>query len=65
MRLFAVRCMFQAEKHTMPVHGVAICSDPDTPVTFIYPDGRPYKGEEIWNYKLNHLHPWTDLGEFT
>lgn len=64
MELFSIACSFQTHEGTEPIHGIAICTDPNTPVTFIYPNGKPYDdhGAGIWNYKLKHYEPWTKIG---
>lgn len=61
MLLYAIKCRFKATENSEPVDGLAICSDPDTPVTFIFPDGMPYTGKEIWNYRLSYHDPWAKL----
>ena len=58
MPLSVIACSFKTEQHGPVHHGLAVCSDPDTPVTFIYPDGKPFLGEIIWNFKLQHYMPW-------
>lgn len=57
--LYVIPCKFQPTEHSEPVSGLAICSDPDTPVTFILPNGLPYLGDVIWSYHLRHYSPWT------
>jgi len=63
MSLYAIKCRFKIDKDSYPIEGIAICSDPDTPVTFIHPDGKPYTGEGIWNYRLKHHAPWMKVLE--
>ncbi len=58
MSMYVIRCRFQIKQGSEVVEGFALCSDPDTPTTFIYPDRTPYIGEDIWNYKLIHYEPW-------
>ena len=58
--LFAIPCTWSPDRDTT-IRGLAICSDPDTPVTFLYPDGKPYLGNSIWAYKLQHYSPWAKL----
>lgn len=58
MELFAIRCRFKETKDSVLVDGMAICKDPDTPITFIYPNGEPYLGSDIWNYSLLREWPW-------
>lgn len=57
-QLYAIACDFCLEHNGPTHHGLAICSDPDTVVTFVFADGKPYKGEEVWTYKLRHFNPW-------
>lgn len=59
--LYAIACSFQTTKNAKPVNGLAICTDPDTPMTFIFPDGKPYNSDEIWSYKLHHFTPWAKI----
>lgn len=61
MSLYAIPCRFKTTKDSAPVEGIAICSDADTPVTFVYPDGKPYTGKEIWDYRLQHHMPWAEV----
>lgn len=61
MKLFVIQCTFTTvedgeAKET--VDGLAICRDPDTPETFIYPNGHPLNAWEIWSFKLHHNMPW-------
>lgn len=56
--MFVIACRFRTKKKGISVNGLAICSDPDTPVTFIYSDGKPYLGKDIWSYTLLHEEPW-------
>lgn len=56
--LYAIQCRFKITEHSDTIEGLAVCSDPDTPVTFIHPDGSPYTGEMVWNYRLAHFNPW-------
>ena len=58
-QLFTIQCRFQTHQHSTPVDGIAICSDPNTPITFIHPDGKPYLGKDIWTYNLRHHYPWS------
>lgn len=58
MQLYVIRCGFKIVQNQDMIEGLAICSDPATPVTFIYPDGKPYTGNEIWTYNLRHYSPW-------
>lgn len=58
MQLFVIQCSFQTKKDGTPIHGLAICSDADTPITFIYPNGKPLILAEIWKYNLKHHLPW-------
>lgn len=58
MTLYAITCNFQVTQNEAMVEGIAICSDPDTPITFIHPDGKPYTGDDIWDYRLKHFNPW-------
>jgi len=57
--LFTIPCWFIVKRNTKRIDGLAVCSDPDTPVTFIHPDGKPYNGKTIWSYGLKHYQPWT------
>ena len=61
MALFAIRCRFKPTESSKYVEGLAICSDADTPVTFIHPDGKPLICDEIWDYKLHHTSPWAQI----
>lgn len=61
MALFAIRCRFKPTKDSEYIEGMAICSDADTPVTFIHPDGLPLISDEIWDYKLEHGSPWAQI----
>jgi hypothetical protein len=61
MQVYAISCTFKPEKDSEPVLGLAICKDPDTPETFIYPNGRPLIADEIWSYKLHHTMPWSAI----
>lgn len=63
MTLYAIQCRFQVSEDSAKVDGIALCSDADTPVTFIYPDGKPYIGEDIWDYRLKHTYPWMKVLE--
>ena len=58
MKLYAIACTFQTTEGGEKFAGMAVCSDPDTPETFIFPDGSPYIGKEIWTYSLHHHQPW-------
>ncbi len=58
MQLCVIRCNFQPERDSATIEGLAICSDPDTPVTFIHADGSAYPGADIWTYRLLHYSPW-------
>lgn len=60
--LCVIQCMFQVSKDSEQIEGLAICSDADTPVTFVYPDGTIYTGEDIWIYTLHHYSPWMKFG---
>jgi hypothetical protein len=59
-KLYCIPCTWSPEEKII-VQGMAICSDPNTPVTFLYPSGEAYEGKEIWTYKLHHYRPWTML----
>ena len=59
--LFAIKCAFKPTQSSPAIIGLAICSDADTPVTFIHPDGTPYLEKEIWTYDLMHFSPWAKL----
>ena len=56
--MYFIACRFKINKTDDWVNGFAICSDPDTPETFIFPDGKPYTEVDIWDYKLQHTMPW-------
>lgn len=58
--LYAIPCTWSPEQGTI-VHGLAICQDPDTVATFLYPSGEAYTGAQVWNYKLHHMLPWARL----
>lgn len=58
MTLYAIKGCFKPSKNSEYIEGTAICSDPDTPVTFITQDGLPVSAETIWDYNLYHLAPW-------
>lgn len=58
MQLAVIQCRFQITEGSPVVDGLAICSNPDTPVTFIHTDGTPYTGKDIWTYNLLHYKPW-------
>lgn len=58
MQLYCISCTFQIERDSTPIEGIAICTDPDTPETFVYPDGKPYTGTDLWTYRLHHYSPW-------
>lgn len=60
--MYAIACWFQVAQNSEMLHGFAICSDADTPITFIYPNGEPYTGKDIWNYSLRHFEPWGKIG---
>ena len=60
-KLYAIACNFKPEQNGPWVQGMAICLDPDTPVTFICPNGKPYSSNEMWNYKLLHYKPWAKI----
>jgi len=59
--LYAIPCSFKSTKGSETEYGLAICSDPDTPITFIYANGSPVIGDIIWNYHLMHHSPWAKL----
>lgn len=61
MELCVIACRWQATKDSKPVDGIAICKDPDTPITFINQDGTPYLGDGIWTYRLLHHYPWASF----
>ncbi len=56
--LYVVNCTFLVKEDDPAVSGLAICSDPDTVVTFIMPDGQAVKSRTIWAYHLHHRTPW-------
>lgn len=56
--LYFIRCSFRPKKDSEPIYGFAICSDADTPVTFIHPDGTPLRSKVVWDYMLHHYSPW-------
>lgn len=59
MQLYAIACTFKLVKDGEEYNGLAICSDPDTPVTFVHSDGIAItEGDDIWNYQLHHHQPW-------
>ena len=60
--MYVIECSFTISEKSDPCQGIAICSDPDTPVTFVHSDGSPYNGESIWNYTLHHYKPWAKIG---
>lgn len=55
--MFLIRCHFRKAKEDTLLDGFAICSDPNTPITFIYPNGEAHIGD-IWSYYLRHFEPW-------
>lgn len=58
MPLYIIQCTWKISETALSDHGIAVCSDPDTPITFIDgASGKPYNGE-IWNYQLHHFRPW-------
>ena len=57
--LFVIPCTFQIDEEGPSYKGLAICSDPDTPETFIFEDGEPLLNKEIWSYNLHHHEPWS------
>lgn len=59
--LYFIPCRWQAEQYSPVVHGFAVCSDADTPITFLYPDGLPCISDLIWSYSLQHYSPWAKL----
>lgn len=56
--LYAISCWFKPFENSPKVYGLAICTDPDTPMTFIFPDGLALRTEGIYDYKLAHYYPW-------
>jgi hypothetical protein len=51
-KLYAIPCSFKLTQDG-PIHkGLAICSDPDKPITFIFPNGKPYIHGMVWSYVL-------------
>jgi len=58
--MYFIQCRFKKTKDGDSLHGYAVCSDPDTPITFILPNGEAYNGG-IWTYQLLHHMPWVRL----
>lgn len=57
--LFVIEAQWKVKESDPWTHGLAICSDPNTPVTFVTPDGKPVITAELWNYNLHHHRPWS------
>lgn len=60
-KLYCIQCVFQPRKSSKEVWGIAIGTDPDTPIQFIYPNGKVYGGKAILSYRLIHNAPWIGL----
>ena len=56
--LYFISCTFKVTQHSPMIYGFAICSSPDDVVTFVFPNGKPYLGLNIWDFKLQHYSPW-------
>jgi hypothetical protein len=59
--LYAIPCTFKLTEQSETEYGLAICSDPDTPVTFIHQNGSPVIEDILWTYRLMHYSPWAKL----
>lgn len=59
--MYFIACTFKIYKDSEPVAGFAVCSDADTPQTFINTDGLSVVTDGIWTYKLHHYKPWAKV----
>jgi hypothetical protein len=65
-KLYVIECSFRLIQNGRLHYGLAICTDPDTPQTFLYSDGTHIgTSGGIWSYSLLHHHPWSsfEVGE--
>ena len=56
--LYFIPCRFRLVDGGTNYDGFAICSSPDDVITFVYADGTPYNGMNVWDFTLLHHLPW-------